>query len=75
MWAVKQTLMNTYAIQWKCSSTGRIGTGTALFAKEEADRLAMELNQEYPDIGHETVIRVLPAPEVEAPGAIQPPGT
>ena len=67
--------MNTYAIQWKCSSTGRIGIGKALFPKEEAERLAVELNVEYPDIDHEAVIRVLPPTEVAAPGAIEPPGT
>jgi len=65
--------MNTYAIHWKCSSTGRIGIGKALFPKEEAERLAAELNEEYPDIDHAAVIRVLPPSEVADPEPIPPP--
>jgi hypothetical protein len=64
--------MKTYAIQWKCSSTGRIGLGKSLFAKEEAERLAIELNEEYPDIDHEVVIRVFPPAEVADPEPIPP---
>ena len=51
--------MKTYAIHWKSSVTGTIGTGTKRFEKEEAERLATELNEKYPDIDHEAVI---PAP-------------
>jgi hypothetical protein len=32
--------MKTYAIHWKSSVTGTIGTGTKLFEKKEAERLA-----------------------------------
>jgi len=51
--------MKTYAIHWKSSITGTVGTGTKRFEKEDAERLAVELNENYPDIKHEAVI---PAP-------------
>jgi hypothetical protein len=38
--------------------SGQIGTGTKLFEKKEAERLATELNEGYPDIAHEAVIPV-----------------
>ena len=41
-----------YVIQWKSRVNGRAGKGTKLFSREEAERLAAELNQEYPDIEH-----------------------
>jgi hypothetical protein len=41
--------------------SGQIGTGTKRFEKKEAERLAAELNEDYPDINHEAVIPV-PAP-------------
>jgi hypothetical protein len=69
--------MKTYAIHWKSSITGTVGTGTKLFEKEEAERLAAELNENYPDIHHEAVIPLLPtgtpAPEAEPSAAIEPP--
>ncbi len=55
--------MKTYAIHWKSSVTGTIGTGTKLFEKEAAERLAAELNETYPDIDHEAVIPGPPAAE------------
>ena len=61
--------MKTYAIHWKSSVTGTIGTGTKLFEKEEAERLATELNESYPDIDHEAVI---PAPPAAEPADSQP---
>jgi hypothetical protein len=48
--------MKTHAIYWKSAVTGQIGTGTKRFEKEEAERLATELNEDYPDINHEAVI-------------------
>ena len=48
--------MKTHAIHWKCSRTGAIGTGTKLFEKEEAELLAAELNEDYPDIDHDAVV-------------------
>ena len=44
-----------YLIQWKSRVNGRMGKGTKLFSREEAERLAGELNREYPDIQHEVV--------------------
>ena len=54
--------MKAYAIHWKSSATGTAGTGTKLFEKKEAERLATELNESYPDIVHEAVPLVLPVP-------------
>ena len=51
--------MKEYAIYWKSVVSGQIGTGTKRFKKEDAERLAAELNEDYPDILHEAVI---PAP-------------
>ena len=50
--------MKTYAIYWKSTVSGQIGTGTKRFEKKEAERLAAELNEDYPDINHEAVIPV-----------------
>jgi len=50
--------MKTHAIHWKSTVSGKIGTGTRLFEKEEAERLATELNEYYPDIDHDAVIPV-----------------
>jgi hypothetical protein len=55
--------MKPYAIHWKSSVTGTIGTGTKLFEKKEAERLATELNESYPDIDHEAVTPEPPAAE------------
>ena len=64
--------MKTYAIRWKCTDTGRIGTGTILFEKEEAERLATELNEKYPNIDHETVIPAPPCAEPAIVETVQP---
>ena len=56
--------MKSYAIYWRSSVTGGIGTGTKRFEKEEAERLAAELNEKYPEIDHEAVI---PAASTVAP--------
>ena len=50
--------MKTHAIHWKSTVSGKIGTGTRLFEKKEAERLATELNGDYPDIDHDAVIPV-----------------
>ncbi len=47
---------NGYVIQWKSKVNGRAGRGTKLFEKEEAERLANELNAEYPEIEHEVIV-------------------
>jgi len=44
-----------YVIQWKSLVNGRAGRGTKHFDREEAERLAEELNREYPQIHHEAV--------------------
>jgi hypothetical protein len=68
-----KTFMKTYAIQWKSSVTGAIGTGTKRFEKEEAEHLAEELNENYPEINHEAVIPALSAATPTAePAAFKP---
>jgi hypothetical protein len=57
--------MKTYAIHWKSSVSGTVGTGTKRFGKEDAERLAAELNEGYPEIDHEAVIPVPAAAEPE----------
>ena len=42
-------------IKWKSKVNGRAGRGTKLFDHAEAERLADELNREYPQIEHEAV--------------------
>jgi hypothetical protein len=61
--------MKTHAIFWKSALSGQIGTGTKRFEKEEADRLATELNKDYPDIVHEAVI---PGPAAAEPAVAEP---
>ena len=55
--------MKTYAIHWRSTVSGKIGTGTRLFERKEAERLATELNEDYPDIDHDAVIPVPPSAE------------
>jgi hypothetical protein len=50
-----------HAIRWTSKTSGRIGTGTNRFSKDEAEKLAAELNEKYPDIEHEVVL-VAPSP-------------
>jgi hypothetical protein len=61
--------MKTHAIYWKSAVSGQIGTGTKFFEKEEAERLATELNEDYPDINHEAVI---PIPAAAAAAVSEP---
>ena len=46
---------NSFVIYWKSKVNGRTGRGTRQFSRDEADRLAEELNREYPEIEHEAV--------------------
>ena len=64
--------MKKYAIHWKSSVTGTIGTGTKLFEKEAAERLATELNEHFPDINHEAVIPAPPPPSRQTPNQPSP---
>jgi hypothetical protein len=48
-------MSKTYVIQWKSKVNGRAGKGTKLFEFEEAEALAAELNEEYPEIDHRVV--------------------
>src|SRR5437870_2737366 len=49
----RQLMRKKYVIQWKSKVNGRIGKGSKLFDREEAQRLVEELNLEYPQIEHE----------------------
>lgn len=44
-----------YVIQWKSKTNGRAGRGTKRFSRAEAERLAAELNLEYPQIEHAAI--------------------
>ncbi len=57
----------THVIRWKSAMTGGCGIGTKLFELEEAERVASELNEDYPDIDHEAVIPPPPVAEPVAP--------
>jgi hypothetical protein len=48
-------MSSTYVIRWKSKVNGRAGRGTKCFERTEAERLAEELNREYPQIDHEAV--------------------
>jgi hypothetical protein len=48
-------MKNVFVIQWKNKVNGRAGKGTKQFTLEEAESLARELNEEYPDIAHEPI--------------------
>ena len=61
--------MKTHAIHWKSAVTGGIGTGTKRFEKGDAERLAIELNRDYLEIGHEAVIA---APNLAEPESAEP---
>jgi hypothetical protein len=56
-----------YVIQWKSRVNGRMGRGTKLFVREEAEALAQELNREYPNIEHEVVDSLSPAAPATQP--------
>jgi hypothetical protein len=58
--------VKSYAIHWKSCVTGTAGTGTKRFDQEEAELLAKELNENYPEIAHEAII---PAPEAAEPAS------
>jgi len=58
-----------YIIRWKSKVNGRAGRGTKAFTYEEAERLASQLNEEYPDIEHD----VIPALAPQRQAAKQPP--
>jgi hypothetical protein len=52
----KDMRKSSYVIQWKSKVNGRAGKGTKEFDRAEAERLAVELNKEYPQILHEPVV-------------------
>ncbi len=54
-----------YVIRWKSKVNGRAGKGSKEFTLEEAQRLAMELNTEYPDIEHEPIPAAPPQASAE----------
>ena len=63
-------MSNPFVIQWKSKSNGRAGRGSKVFNREDADRLVLELNAEYPEIDHEVVpAKLETAGEIPAPGA------
>ena len=47
--------------------SGTVGTGTKRFKQPEAERLAAELNRDYPEIEHEVILVVPPLAEATVP--------
>ena len=66
--------MKTHAIHWKSRVTGTVGTGTKLFEREDAELLAEELNDKFPDIDHKAVLHTPVAVEPEVSGPAPPSG-
>ena len=60
-------MSKTYVIQWKSKVNGRAGKGTKLFELEEAEALAAELNEEYPEIDHRIVKADEPSQSPDSP--------
>jgi hypothetical protein len=63
---LRWSCMKTHVIHWTSAVSGRVGTGTKLFQQAEAEKLATELNLEYPAINHEAVLFVPRPVEPEA---------
>jgi hypothetical protein len=57
----------TYIISWKRKSHAASGRSKGVFTREEAERLAEELNRDYPDIIHEPVNLHAPPPASAEP--------
>jgi hypothetical protein len=51
--------LKTHTIHWKSQANGTMGAGTRLLQKDEAERLAAELNRDYPGIHHEAVLTMI----------------
>ena len=64
--------MKTYAIRWTSTVAGGTGIGTKLFDLEDAEHLASELNENYPDISHEAIIPPPPRAEVIEAQTVEP---
>lgn len=61
--------MKTHAIHWKSTVSGRIGTGTKLFEKEEAECLATTLDEDYGNANSSSISSAMsPAARCIAPG-------
>lgn len=61
--------MKTYVISWRSRIGPAAGEGKKYLAREEAERLAEELNREYPGFIHEAVSTFEEAPELQAAAA------
>jgi hypothetical protein len=44
-----------HVITWRSKVNGRAATGTKLFTKNEAEKLAAELNEDHPEIEHTAI--------------------
>ena len=51
--------LKTHTIHWRSQANGTMGAGTRLLQKDEAERLAAELNRDYPGIHHEAVLTLI----------------
>jgi len=60
-------MKKTYVISWRSRIGPAAGQGKRRFARDEAQRLAEELNREYPGFIHEAVDTLEVEPEAESP--------
>lgn len=56
----------TYVISWRSRIGPAAGQGKKYFAREDAERLAEELNREYPGFIHEPVDTLEEEPQAQA---------
>ncbi len=61
---------NRYIITWKARISGRTGHGKKIMDKPEAERVAAELNEEYPEYEHTVVAANGGADEQVAQGPV-----
>ena len=64
--------MKTHVIYWKSRVTGIIRTGAKLFEKKEAEHLAEELNEDFPDSDHKAVLHTPVPVEPAVSGPVPP---
>lgn len=62
-------MSKSYVISWNSRLGPAIGRGKKLMEREEAERLAAELNEDYPDFIHEAVNTAVEEPALEAVAA------
>ncbi len=60
---------STYVIRWKSKMGPSFGQGKKFFTREEAEAVADELNEDYPDFIHQAVNVASSSGEVPTPAS------